>query len=212
MTTVWHFTRIENLGSILRSGYIFADGMRPVHISHADNLYKARRRLKAVPVEPHGFINSYVPFYFRYHTPMLEQVLTGYGVPRAPAGSIVFFRMELVPNDEGTVGGRPAVISDRHPVHSGARFARCTPENLETMISSQMMAETNPFLGDKVRKQAELLVHLYLHVQAAHISLVVNSAETQKAVVKLLRENRMSLPVAIDPACFTTVYKIPGPD
>lgn len=71
-----HFTHIDNLPRILKAGKLFSDAS--VGPQLATNVgaveIKARRRQRAVPCPPGGFVADYVPFYFAPRSPMMYRI------------------------------------------------------------------------------------------------------------------------------------------
>ncbi|RAT96979.1 DarT ssDNA thymidine ADP-ribosyltransferase family protein [Brevibacillus sp. Leaf182] len=74
----YHFTHIENLGSIIENGLISTNEKKRRKITHvnvANEEIQERRSNSNVPCHPYGSIHDYVPFYFAVRNPMLLSVL-----------------------------------------------------------------------------------------------------------------------------------------
>ena len=77
---LYHFTHISNLASIAEEGLysdarLEASQRTPTEVGNAD--VKQRRRNVAVPLQPHGRVADYVPFYFAARSPMLYIISQG---------------------------------------------------------------------------------------------------------------------------------------
>jgi hypothetical protein len=71
-TWLYHITAINNLKSMIRSGYIYAVNYKNLpHTSIANEEVQERRACKQVKDGPGGVIHDYVPFYFAPRSPML---------------------------------------------------------------------------------------------------------------------------------------------
>jgi HD superfamily phosphodiesterase len=74
----FHFTHIENLGSILKHGILCTNKKEKLKIEHfnvAANTIQERRSTMSVPCGPKGTVHDYVPFYFTAVNPMFLRLV-----------------------------------------------------------------------------------------------------------------------------------------
>jgi len=121
--TVYHFTRVEHLASIIESGLqpdSTVGGRLQVEVGHAG--IKSRRALRPVPVAPGGFVGDYAPFYFAPCSPMMYSIHRG-NVPNYSDGcSRLIYLVTTVERLHRL--GAAIVLSDRNAVYQYAEFRR----------------------------------------------------------------------------------------
>ena len=74
---LYHFTHIDNLASIMRAGWLVADGgvvAAGLATDVGDAGVKEARRRQLVPIEPGGVVADYVPFYLAPRSPMMFRI------------------------------------------------------------------------------------------------------------------------------------------
>jgi hypothetical protein len=74
---IFHFTHVDNLAAIrssdaLRCDVVAREGMTRTEVGDPD--IKDSRRRRAIPIEPHGRVGEYVPFYFAPRSPMMFRI------------------------------------------------------------------------------------------------------------------------------------------
>ena len=123
-----------------------------------------KRRLLTVPILPGGTLADYVPFYFTPYSPMLYNIVTGWGVPRRSRDEIVIVRTSLPALQEAN---KYFVFSDKHAVTLLAEFYRDLADLdriawniLEARDFRKDYSDTLKF----ERYQSEALVHASLEV------------------------------------------------
>lgn len=164
---IFRATHIDNMPWILdhglycQSAAVTNPEFRP--IGHPDIILKRTRRI--VPIEPHGVLSDYVPFYFTPRSPMLYNILTGFGgLQQIPAEEIVILVTSLHAFAQHDVR---FVFTDRHAYLQAARFFNAL-EDLEQLdwrilrASDFCRAPNDP--GKMERYQAEALVYHHLPV------------------------------------------------
>ncbi len=113
-TPIYHITAIDNLESILNSGYLYSTNHIPCDkVSIANEEVQQKRSTKKVPLPPHGCIHDYVPFYFAPRSPMLYVNHNGYIENARPQEDIVHLVTYAQLIAENTI---PFVFYDRHAV------------------------------------------------------------------------------------------------
>jgi hypothetical protein len=190
----WHFTRIDNLSSIIAAARLNCDSSGTLNSNNSDPNQKQARRERQIPVEPFGCVADYVPFYFNPKSPTLFRIITGHNVPMGPTPQedLVFFRIDFHPNQLAWVAGRSAVVSDRHPNNNGVNFAPCTLENVDRLVNWAVMADhrwnNTPDFPDRMAlRQAELLIHDHVDLWSVDFRLVVINHVVRSRVVEVLR-------------------------
>ncbi len=123
--------------------------------------------MRPVPIEPHGDLADYVPFYFTPRSPMLLNIKTGYrGVTQRANREIVILVSSLVKLEE--IGVR-YVFTDRHAVLSAARFFSRLSDldqvDFEILQKSDFRKDEND-PGKFERYDAEALVYRHVPVEA----------------------------------------------
>ncbi len=76
--SLYHFTHIENLPSILKHGLLSTNARQSLGIEYEDIAYRGiqdRRSTMVVPCGYGGVVHDYVPFYFCKRSPMLHAVV-----------------------------------------------------------------------------------------------------------------------------------------
>ena len=122
------------------------------------------RRSRNVPIAPGGTLADYVPFYFTPYSPMLYNIVTGWGVQRRRRDEIVIIWTSLPTLQEAET---PFVFSDQHGVtvladfHNDlARLDRIAWDILEARDFRKDPLDPLKF----ERYQAEALVHRAIEV------------------------------------------------
>ena len=121
---LFHFTHIDNLASVARSGLnsdqaVASSGMDFVEVGNRG--IKEQRRHRLVPIQPHGKVADYVPFYFAARSPMLYAIYKG-NVPTYSGGQgeVVY----LVTSTDAIVEHRlPFVYTDRNAALAFAQYS-----------------------------------------------------------------------------------------
>ena len=135
-----------------------------------------KRRSLTVRIPPRGTLADYVPFYFTPYSPMLYNIVTGYGVPRCPRDDIVIIRTSLPVLQEAN---RVFVFSDQHALTVLAEFYRDLADL--NRIAWDILAARD-FARDPLdplkfeRYQAEALVHRSLGVDLIQEFVCYNRA------------------------------------
>jgi hypothetical protein len=165
-TMVYHFTRVEHLSTILRTG-LHCDRHAKEHdllrIEVGNRDIKARRSTRTVPVGPGGVVSDYVPFYFAPRSPMMYSIHMG-NVPGYDQGtrSLVYLVASV---DDLMDAGLKVVLTDRNAVLRVADFHDlASGEPSEDFVDWPLMSErywncTDEYPDRLERRMAECLVH-----------------------------------------------------
>jgi hypothetical protein len=200
---VYRITPIQNLEHNLRNGLHCKRANRIdngfVTIGSKDVI---NRRDKAiVKCFPDTVVNDYVPFYFSYRTPMLYNIITGYGVPAVPQGDIVYLCCRL---NELATDTFQWCYTNGNAAIAITKFYN-TIENIDENIDWHSI-ETNDFRDenadgdeDRVRKKhAEFLVKSYVSVEYIK-AIIVLTEEKGKEVKDILAKLGLTIEVRINP-------------
>ncbi|MGV9374264.1 type II toxin-antitoxin system toxin DNA ADP-ribosyl transferase DarT [Nonomuraea sp. NPDC003707] len=156
-----HFTHVDNLGSVARTGLVADNLQPPLVVECAEQGIKELRRTRSVPLGPLGVVADYVPFYFAPRSPMLYRINSG-GVRGYDQGQTPL--VYLVTRLSAIAASNLAwVASDRNAALATARFTT-TQRELATHIDWALMeaeywANTDEDGSRVQRRMAELLVH-----------------------------------------------------
>jgi hypothetical protein len=154
-----------------------------------------KREHRPVPVEPSGTLSDYVPFYFTPYSPMMYNIITGYGgITKCPNTQIVICVSSL---HRLADLGRPFVFTDRHAYLANARYFN----NLSDLgILDWAIWQARDFKRDsedpgKVeRYQAEALVHQALPVEAL-LGVVCYTINIKRNLDHMVAERGLNLDV-----------------
>lgn len=163
-TWVYHFTPIENLDEILKSGGIVCNNLcETQQVSVAHGHIQDRRAKKQVPCGPGGNLHDYVPFYFCPRSPMMYAIQGGRVASYSKGqGELVYLVLTL---ESVSGAGRDFVFTDRHAVTVYAEFYTDPVHLVEfdwALMKATQWNDTLNYPDRKERKQAEFLVHEFV--------------------------------------------------
>lgn len=121
---LFHFTHMDNLPAILRSGALLSDSAviagGQLANEAGDLEIKERRRRRPVTCPPGGVVADYVPFYFAARSPMMLKLKSG----QVPTFTGDHRDLVYLVTDVSTVvsGGVSFAISDRNAAVALAEF------------------------------------------------------------------------------------------
>ncbi len=163
---IFRITHRDNVPWILRNGLHSPNSTRtdPGFVSIGRPEIIETRRSRLVPVPPGGTLADYVPFYFTPYSPMMYNIVTGFGVTRLAPKEIVIITTSLPALVQA---GKAFVFTDQHAVSRLARFYR-EPADLDRidwpLIRARDFRRDNIGLDGFERYQAEALVRDSLEV------------------------------------------------
>lgn len=196
--SVYHFTHIKNLASILKGGVLQPDAAVADRNDYADPSIKQKRRLLKVMVEPFGYLADYTPFYFIPQSPMLAVVATRdiQGRPPVLQEHLAMIELFFKPKENTIINGSASIITSRHPLSRGVIIERATPDNIKKLVNWNAISSPNkwsvpgmnPEECQKLR-QAELLVHGGLQINGANLLIFVRTDAAATKVETLVKES-----------------------
>jgi hypothetical protein len=196
---VIHFTTLSNLPSILKYGLQSGSqltrlGLTPQSMDWETN--RVHRALTAIPIEPGGMANDYIPLYFCKLSPMLLMILNNKTIDEQDIIHLEF----------------PIQIIEQYPsiFTDAAIFPGSTPtfynkpmalENLDWPVIDST-AWRMPNQKQRLARLSELLIFSKLPVTSARRIIVWDNrvAERVKQMVQLAM--CPSLPIEVDPDCY----------
>ncbi|HFK2922216.1 MULTISPECIES: type II toxin-antitoxin system toxin DNA ADP-ribosyl transferase DarT [Stenotrophomonas maltophilia group] len=164
---VWRIIHRDNVPWVLEHGLHCGndDVKAPNWVSIGNSELIDKRSTHPVPVEPGGFLNDYVPFYFTPFSPMLRNISSGRGgVQRRSNDEIVILVSSLHHIAEL---GHPFLFTDSHAYYQWANFYTDLDDlgRIDWPLLQARDFRRDPDDPAKFeRYQAEALVHRHLPV------------------------------------------------
>jgi ssDNA thymidine ADP-ribosyltransferase, DarT len=167
-TYIWRMTDYRNIGFILQNGLHCCNcGVQdPNYINIGHKTLITNRGTAALPIEPGGVLNDYVPFYFHYKMPMLWHIYNGWVKDYAGTQNDIIY---LVSTAEKIVDLQlPFLFTDRHGYLAHKKIFNSL-DDLDKLSFNVIRDDT--WLKEytelkKELKQAEFLVHQHVPVNA----------------------------------------------
>lgn len=196
--TVYHFTHINNLPSIIKHG-LLADAENPSYTCVGDTSIKSSRMRKPCPIpqDSAATVGNFVPFYFAPRSPMLNKIshgnVAGYTEGQAPL-------IYLVSTDTRLLEHCLCCATNQNAATNLAIFFVHTLEYRKAIDWELMRAtwwnDTQDDPNRKARRMAEFLV--YKNVPLHLITEIgVISQTRQREVACILRQTRADIPVTV---------------
>ena len=196
--SVYHFTHLENIASILKDGVLHPDVAVAHRNDYADPSIKQQRRLLNVSVEPFGNLGDYAPFYFTPQSPMLAAVATRniQGVSPIRQAHLAIIRLNFEPNEDAIINGSSSIVTSKHPLSREVLIAKATPDNIKKLVNWKVIYSSNKWSVPGVYpdewqrlRQAELLVHGGLQIHGANLTIFVRTDAALMKVENLIKES-----------------------
>lgn len=199
LTGIYRITHYRNLPFILRNGLhcpaseIKDPGFEPIGFP---TLVEYRNEWR-VPVKPFGTLAEYIPFYFRWRSPMLYVIAKGNDpeVIRTPQEEIVYLASTAEKIKEINCG---FVFTDRHAKLELANFYNDLSDlaklNWEVIKTDYWGRQYGPELREI--KQAEFLVHKHAPASAL-IGIGCMNEKTAGHVRKIVSESDLKIDVKV---------------
>lgn len=194
--SLYHFTHIENLDSILKHGLLSQNEKSKLGINHNDisrQRIQEKRSNTIITCGPGGSVHDYVPLFFCKKSPMLSSVIYN---KKADQKCIIYFEFPIQIMDQYEM-----VFSDRSANASlNPEFYDDTSNlkmlNWEVIDTSKWNDENNS--SGKItiaqQKQCEALFHKKLSLSSLKRVVVFNE-EMEKIVCRLFASNGYDIPL-----------------
>lgn len=208
--SAYHFTQLDNIATIFKAKELRADIDAKPKNNSLDQTIKAKRRTKKIKIAPYGLLGDYVPFYFAPRSPALLQLASGDHMNKVSQNELVFFRLDFRPVADGLINESLSLISNQHPLKTGAIFYPATPENITTRINWKTIKSfrwnnTDEYPNRKSQREAELLIYQRLRleqVNGAKVTLATRTNMLQRKIQKMCEENNLNIDVEVQPSYF----------
>ncbi len=194
---IFRITHIQNVPWILENGLHCKNSGQfdPGFVTIGNPDLIAKRQARPVPIQPRGTLSDYIPFYFTPLSPMMYNIVTGWGdIPRRPNSDIVIMVSSLRSLADS---GIDAVYTDRHAYLKTARFLSSLDDlnQIDWVRLQNRDFRRDPDDPEKTdRYQAEALVHRHLPVEALSGIVCYSDAE-QRLLEKRSNELGVTLPI-----------------
>jgi ssDNA thymidine ADP-ribosyltransferase, DarT len=201
---IWLFRiiPIQNLELILRNGMYCKNAKRTdkefVTIGNKEIINQ--RDNKIVKCFPETVVNDFIPFYFSVRTPMLYNLITGYGVPAIPQKEIIYICCRL---NELINNKFQWCFTDGNAAKNITKFSNNIKDlkklDWRSIESKDFRDENTDGDEDRVRKKhAEFLVKDYVSVEYIKGIAVLNET-VKEEVEETIKNLKLSIEVKIKP-------------
>ena len=135
---------------------------------------------------------------------------SGDRINKVSQNELIFFRLDFRPVADGLINESLSLISNQHPLKTGAIFYPATPENITTRINwktikSFLWNDTDEYPNRKSQREAELLIYQRLRleqVNGAKITLATRTNLLQRKIQQMCQENDLDINVEVQPSYF----------
>ena len=199
-TNLYRIVHADNVDYILRHG-IYTRGHAnndPNYLNIGNTQVIADRHDYPVKLNGCGNLGDYVPFYFGPHSPMLYNIMKGYGVPIIPQSEIIYFIINAQKVEQQNLA---FVFSDGHAKNKFTTFYN----NLRDLgavdwniVNLKTWNNTQSNLDRMWRKQAEFLIHTHVPITLID-QIVVYNQDKFNFVDGLLKGFALNIPLSINP-------------
>ena len=186
---IFRITHIRNVPWTLANGLHCSNSERtdPGFVTIGSPEIIVRRMTRTVPVPPGGTLSDYIPFYFTPLSPMMYNVVTGWGGIRQYRNPDIAIMVSSL--RDIAISGPTALYTDRHAYLRMARFFSSL-DDLDQIAWEPLQRRDfrrDPEDPEKVEKyQAEALVHRHLPVE--HLSAVICYDNEKREYIERERE------------------------
>ena len=196
---IFRITHIQNVPWIFQNGLHCKNSGRfdPGFVTIGNPDLIAKRDARPVPIPPGGTLSDYIPFYFTPLSPMMYNIVTGWGdILRRQNSDIVIMVSSLRSLADS---GIDAVYTDRHAYLKTARFLSSLDDvkQIDWLRLQNRDFRRDPDDPEKTdRYQAEALVHHHLPVEALS-GIVCYSDDEQRLLEQRRAEIGVTLPIRL---------------
>jgi hypothetical protein len=201
---IWRIVHRDNIPWILDNGLhcgnskvLFSDW---VHIGNPE--LTTKRATHSVPVEPGGFLNDYVPFYFTPFSPMMRNINSGYGGVRRRSNDEIVILVSSLPHlNESDI---PFVFTDSHAYYMWSNYYTDISDLDKIdweILQKRDFKRDNDDPAKFERYQAEALVHEHCPVTGL-LGMVCYTDNVKKNLDEQLRLRNLQLDVYTRPGWY----------
>jgi hypothetical protein len=187
---IYHFTHIDNLPGLLKTGFLannHPNFPKTNHLSVAAQGIQKRRAQMPIPCEPGGFVHDYVPLYFGSISPMLLGVINKKNIDQF---EMLYFEFPI-----SLICRNDVVFTDASANTDQPPNFYSDPADLDKLnwgeIDSRKWSSDNDIL--RHQRMAEILVHSHLPLQDA-TRVVVWSKGIEEQVLQLVQKANATFP------------------
>jgi len=160
----------------------------------------SERDIRIVKCYPDTVVNNYIPFYFSIRTPMLYNIITGYGVPSKPQEDLIYLCCSYI---DLACEGFQWCFTDGNAAKKITRFYNDHSDlnNLDwkSIKTEDFRSDNADGDEDRIRKKhSEFLVFNHIPVNKIRAIVVLNSRVQQK-VKEIVESCNLDLKVYINP-------------
>ena len=197
---IYRMTHIDNVPFIVQNGLwsklSTVQDPNFIPIGNPDIIGK-RTNKTVVVIPPGGVLGEYVPFYFSGHSPMLFNIVTGYGVEKVPQKDIVFLVCDAL---KIVNAGIPYCFTDGNATKAISKFYNRLYGLRELdwpCIRATYWKNTEDDYDRVRKKMSEFLVKE--HVPAELIrEIIVNNPEAERRVTAMLGDSLPGCKIKVD--------------
>lgn len=197
---IFRMTHVSNLDFIFKNGLwaMNSNVQDPdfLPIGNLDIIDK-RQDYKVGINPPGGVLGDYIPFYFAGHSPMLLNIVTGYGVPKIPQEDIVFMACDV---NRIVNGPFEWCFTDGHAKKAITRFYNSL-DNMSQLdwnaINSTWWKADERDMDRPRKKMAEFLIKEYIPIDYIE-QIYVRNDNKQSTVLQMVSDNNLCIPVFVD--------------
>lgn len=197
---IWRIVHRDNLAWILENGLHCGNSdVKSEHwvsIRHSEIIQA--RASHPVPLEPHGFLNDYVPFYFTPFSVMMRNIHTGWGLKQWQNQDILILVSSL---HHVNALGLQFLFTDMHAYNLMANFYKSLTDLDKVDWLSLQRREFKRDLDNPIkfeRYQAEALIHKHLSVNGL-LGIVCYTSTLKDEIEHEVAQRGLSLQVHARP-------------
>ncbi len=197
---IWRIVHRDNIPWILDNGLHCGSSKisSPSWVPIGNSELISKRSAHPVPLQPHGYLNDYVPFYFTPFSPMLLNIKSGRGVVQRNNDEIVILVSSLHRVREL---GLDYVFTDMHAYYQWSTFYK-DPEHLNqidwAILQSRDFSRDINDPAKFERYQAEALVHRHCPVSALQ-GIICYDSQVEQQIRNWLQQRNMTIEVYARP-------------
>lgn len=197
---IFRMIHIDGLESVLRNG-IWSKSSGVIDQSFVpignQGIISKREHFCVGINPPGGVLGEYIPFYFHGHSPMLFNIITGYGVNQLKQEDIIFIVCDA---EQIMQSSLEWCFTDGHAMKMITKYYN-KAENLGKLdwkaISATIWKDSEEDPDRQRKKMSEFLIKRHVPVEMIR-SIVVHSDIAKAKVEQLLQTVGKSIPVHVD--------------